>query len=447
MTASSIGFALLLAAGAALAADETVSSCGNDTELRADLAAMQASGGGRLTFACAESPATIILSGTLPTISTATTIDGGQDVVLSGGNAYRHFVVVASGTLTLRGLTVANAFAPEDGGAVRSQGTLVIEDSRFEGNQVTTQSGGAILALGPTTIRRSTFFDNVAVNGGALYPRFPNAVVRIEDSVFQYNRTTATTPGLGLGGAILAWDGANVTIERTRFIDNRALDGSAYYNTPNSQLVVRRSTFDTNRGISQNRGGGIFNAGDATVEETLFVRNSATHGGSIWSSGTLTVVNSTFSTNASASAAGIYNTGTATLRNVTFRGNTFTAITHQGASMTVRNTVVDHTNASGASAGCSGNPASSGFNLATDTTCNWTQPSDRQNVPSDLGPLTASVGPTLAHVPSPTSLLVDNGTVIDCPSVDQRGQPRPVGLSCDIGAVEVGALLFADGFE
>ena len=100
-----------------------------------------------------------------------------------------------------------------------------------------------------------------------------------------------------------------------------------------------------------------------------------------------------------------------------------------------------------ATTACAGAVTSMGFNLATDTSCTLNQPGDRQNVPSGLGPLADNGGPTLTHLPAGTSLLVDGGTSQDCPGTDQRGRVRPVGLACDIGAVEAGPELFANGFE
>jgi hypothetical protein len=53
-----------------------------------------------------------------------------------------------------------------------------------------------------------------------------------------------------------------------------------------------------------------------------------------------------------------------------------------------------------------------------------------------LAPLGNYGGPSLTHIPLPGSPALDNGTDTGCPSTDQRGKPRPVGLACDVGAVE-----------
>jgi hypothetical protein len=54
-----------------------------------------------------------------------------------------------------------------------------------------------------------------------------------------------------------------------------------------------------------------------------------------------------------------------------------------------------------------------------------------------LGPLADNGGFSLTQLPLPGSPAIDGGTTAGCPSTDQRGLPRPAGLSCHIGAVEV----------
>jgi hypothetical protein len=84
---------------------------------------------------------------------------------------------------------------------------------------------------------------------------------------------------------------------------------------------------------------------------------------------------------------------------------------------------------------------SNGFNLSSDTSCApiLKQASDRNNQDPLLGPLANNGGPTLTHLPQAGSPAIDHGS--GCPPTDQRGAARPVGLACDIGAVEYGALL------
>lgn len=110
-------------------------------------------------------------------------------------------------------------------------------------------------------------------------------------------------------------------------------------------------------------------------------------------------------------------------------------------TITLKNTAIDN-NIARTSDNCyrlsdpTANINSIGFNLSSDTSCSGylTQASDKNNVAAQLGPFANNGGPTLTHMPLAGSLLIDGG---QCPAgTDQRGQPRPAGAACDIGAVE-----------
>ena len=50
------------------------------------------------------------------------------------------------------------------------------------------------------------------------------------------------------------------------------------------------------------------------------------------------------------------------------------------------------------------------------------------------------ISPLRAYIPDADSPAVDYG--LDCPPVDQRGYPRPIGAACDVGSIERGELVF-----
>ncbi|MGB5812093.1 MAG: choice-of-anchor Q domain-containing protein [Polyangiales bacterium] len=55
-----------------------------------------------------------------------------------------------------------------------------------------------------------------------------------------------------------------------------------------------------------------------------------------------------------------------------------------------------------------------------------------------LGALTHNGGPTLTHGLLPGSVAIDAIPGLMCAvAEDQRGEPRPAGGMCDVGAVEV----------
>ena len=174
-----------------------------------------------------------------------------------------------------------------------------------------------------------------------------------------------------------------------------------------------------------------------------------------WAGGPLALTNVTLGGNSASNGAGgglLATYGTATLVNVTFSGNTATGngggiffyAIGAADSLTLTNTLLAD---SGTGGNCYVSPdslkalASAGFNLSDDHSCEsyFTQGGDQNNQPAGLLPLANNGGFTLTHLPRHTSLAVDQGPALGCPATDQRGQPRPAGAACDIGAVEVQA--------
>ena len=78
-----------------------------------------------------------------------------------------------------------------------------------------------------------------------------------------------------------------------------------------------------------------------------------------------------------------------------------------------------------------------------DASCGLAESTDTTG-PADLSPLTFESG-TWVHRPLSTSVAIDHGDTISCPSEDQRGVARPIDPFgsgtplCDAGAYEVDA--------
>ena len=315
---------------ATYASDQVVTDSGDNggpNQLRAKLEALQSSGGGTITFNIGF--ATIVLNGTvLPNITADCTIDGGDTVTVSGNHASRVFVVNTGATLTLKNITITNGNnAGGDGGAIRNDGTLNINSCKFLNNTTAPSfSGGAILTLGLLNITNSEFASNQGGSGGALYPRFSGAITKIISSNFHDNGTTNQTNGWG--GAILLWDGAPVTIDQCTFSNNAALKGGAFYVFPNSNLTVDHSTVSGNFVIgiggpapagpgNSGFGGGIYNAGTATLTNCTVSNNSATGG----LGGVATGFQNGGGLGGDGFGGGIYNLNLMTLTNCTVFGN------------------------------------------------------------------------------------------------------------------------------
>ena len=212
-----------------------------------------------------------------------------------------------------------------------------------------------------------------------------------------------------------------------------------------------------NRGGFSSEGGGLYNAGTATLTGCTLSGNLADYpGGGIANSGTVTLTNCTLSGNAGGygGGGGVYNDGTATLTNCTLSGNAAEfgggILATIGGTATLTNTIV----ANNSPENCNGDIQSAGHNLSSDNTC-FAGGNDWLNTDPRLAPLANYGGPTATlalctavRIPDPSctgpSPAIDAGAgaVTGPPltlTTDQRGLPRQLGLHVDIGAVESGA--------
>lgn len=475
------------------AADQVITNCSDDMELHDDLAGMQTSGGGVLTFNCGTT--TIKLASQLPDIAADTVIDGGGKITLSGNNAVRLFQVGVSGKLKLKNITLEKGYGKDySGGAIYSIGTALTLENTTIRYSYTPYSGGAIATYGPLEILNSTLANNIAGYGGAIYATEEAAaiVVKIRNSKFFDN-----SAGLKkVGGAIMAF--APVDIQDSEFARNSAGSGGAIYADAhsassiivnsnfhdnavkgiyptgmggallvqaNTYVGIQNSVLQTNFGepggaiavltggdlivvnstLSGNQssvGGGLFNKGRTTLSGVTVAGNKySSNGGGIHNFGTLTLTNVTLSGNEASNGGGLKNeNGTATLTNVTLANNdgpeTGGALYNEGtnAHLYLKNVIVANSQGSGNCHFLKA-PESSEFNLSSDNSCNFG--AGRDNVNLLLGPLANNGGSTQTHLPQSGSPAIDKGTATDAPSTDQRGVLRPQGATFDVGAVEV----------
>jgi CSLREA domain-containing protein len=245
-----------------------------------------------------------------------------------------------------------------------------------------------------------------------------------------------------IGGGIYN-EGANVTARDCTIADNVVGFGGAGVNNradgQSSTVQLFNCTVSNNTGKAS--AGGIINL--------------AANGGNA----SMSLVNCTVSGNTGASLAGgigngTSNGGTASLSifNCTFSGNTPGAL-YVGGTTEMGNTILKR-GASGAN--IVGTITSRGHNLSDDAaggdastgpggTLNAT--GDQRNTDPRLGPLQNNGGPTFTHNLFSNSPARDAGddAVLGPPlnlMTDQRGFPRRVGSTTDIGAVEVGLQQF-----
>ena len=175
------------------------------------------------------------------------------------------------------------------------------------------------------------------------------------------------------------------------------------------------------------------------------------YGGAIFAyAGTLTVTNSTFSANSATTSGGaIYSEGgTVQVSKSTFGNNPETiggggALGNAGSSVFIRNSIV----ANSANGGnCAGTLTSDGYNLSSDSTCNFSSTGDLNHKNPKLGALRKNGGPTQTMALQIGSPALDADNPAGCRdfagnllTTDQRGLPRPGGgetTGCDMGAYE-----------
>jgi hypothetical protein len=373
----------LFGAPAAASANTSVTNC---TE--ANLAAAVAAGG-VVTLDCDGT--TIFLNATLD-ITVNTTLVGVGAVALDGNDTVRVVQVEPGVTATIRNLTLQHGYNADRGAGVHNDGTLSVVDSLILSN--TAGTGGGVSNNGTMTLTNSTVDINHANSGS--------------------------------GGGIR--NNGTMTVTSSEVAGNEANQG----------------------------GGGIINQGALTVQRSIVGGNDADNGtgGGLhnFDTGNATVINTTFYNNSSSGGgAGLANRGTLTVVNSTISGNT--ASNQAGAIRNANNGVVNVANSilvgNSGDAECSGKPdvTSGGHNIVDDYSCNLGNTGDQEGVLAadvNLGDPASNGGPTPTMLPGPGSIAIDAGDNSICAgkpvnNVDQRGLPRPVGASCDVGSVEVGA--------
>lgn len=399
---------LVLLAGLALvsapAAHAAVRTC-DEAGLDAAIAA-----GGTNTFSCGSATTVTVTAGKIVSVSD-TVLDGGGLLTISGGNAWRVFVVNPGVTATFQNLTIANGFTTYNGaGLYNDGGTVTISHSTFSGNNA-WESGGAIINANDSTliISDSTFSGNATNNRGGAIINFLGPLT-ISNSTFSGNN--ATNPG----GAIVNGIGT-VMIDNSTFSDNSSTSVGGGIHNLNGALTISKSTFSGNSAAS---GGGIYNDGGiGTISNSTFSGNSATFRfGGIYINpgfGATTISNSTISGNSAGLPAGGI-----------------------GGKATLKNTIV----ANSTSGNCVGTITAGADSMADDATCGSATQKTLAQI--NLGALTGSP----AYFPLNTgSSAIDAGDNAACASApvsnaSQNGVTRPADGNadgtaiCDIGAYE-----------
>ena len=298
--------------------------------------------------------ANVSLSSALPAISSSMTIDG-DGKTIDGKNS-RRVLDITAGTVTIKDavLTKGNAGGAH-GGIIRAR--------------------GADLTLTRVTLSNGQSSNN----GGGLFFDGSSKTLTITDSIISSNQTKDNSGGLG--GGIYA----------------RA-----------QSATISGTTINSNTGYAN--GGGIFNDGSLTIENSTLYANQSTngHGGGIYT-----------------------NSGdTTTIKHVTMNGNTVGSSgdgdsIYRGGTTNLYNSILA---GSDTSAHCEGSGTlNQAGSLIQDNSC-----SPAYSGAAGLGAVTGSP----AYYPlNSDSAAVDAASDTHCNTHDQAGNLRP-DTKCDIGAIE-----------
>ncbi|HEX4128659.1 MAG TPA: right-handed parallel beta-helix repeat-containing protein [Pirellulales bacterium] len=170
------------------------------------------------------------------------TINGGNQITLSGNHASRIFEVDSGVTAQLIGLTIT-AGSAQYGAGLHSAGMLTISSDTFSGNATTGSGGGG--------------------NGGGIAN---------DGSLSAVNSTFVANSGT-YGGGIANSSTGIVTVSNSTFYANSAANGGGGINSDGT-LTISNSTVSGNA-VTAGNGGGIHSTGTLTLLDTLVARNSA----------------------------------------------------------------------------------------------------------------------------------------------------------------------------
>ena len=222
----------------------------------------------------------------LPAIGSSLTIHGNgstirRDPLLScnhdGVNDAGEFALMINNTtLVLDHLTLANGcadsadYATAKGGAISSYGVLSLDHVVLSGNYASNRGGalytsGYLDGAGTNYVSSSTFVDNAALVGGAIFAEGTTTNLTVTASLFLQNSADPFFDG----GALSLGAGTRAVVENSTFSLNSAAGGSAI--VADGLVAIVSSTI---AGNVTTGGGGALQIATASATQTLTIKNS-----------------------------------------------------------------------------------------------------------------------------------------------------------------------------
>ena len=420
--------------------------------LRQAILDANAAGGGAITFSSLSG--VILLSDQLPALSSSIQILGpgpGQLAIqgpaiftnVVGNNAFvsgltltnSASAIVNLGTLTLSNCAIVNGFTggpgvpPRYAAGIYNAGTLMASHCTLSGNYAfSDREGVAIHNSGTMNLASCTIVSNY-LSFGVGCGIYNDADLTADDCTISQNESHDSAGGgiFNAGGAVVL---RNCSINGNTAFNAGGISNDGWLAMTNCTLAQNQAQYTE----GPRRGGGLFNDGDAILQNITVSGNTVTPGGSgagIWNDGVTVLVNTTIVSNHIGgfycddppSGAGVWNSGVVRSRN----------------SIVARNSVSSPCPAQGID--FYGNLNSLGHNLIQNGS-GWTNvgmgTGDLVGLDPMIGPLQDNGGATWTHALLANSPAIDSGDSPSyyVPAEDQRGIPRPQGLGVDIGAYE-----------
>jgi hypothetical protein len=281
--------------------------------------------------------------------------------------------------------------------------------------------GGGVSNGGRATLINDIIMNNTASQGAGVFSNGKNLMM--SDCIIAGNTASQ-------GGGIL--NGGPMTIADSTVAGNMADQGGGILNS--GQLTITGSTLSGNTTTAVvGQGGGLLNQNTVTLTDDTIANNTASQGGGVFTFGpdTATFVNCTIARNTASGA--FFSSGGGIHEDI---GNPIIALKNTIVALNTSDSGPDIDRGQGA-------VSSMGHNLiGIGTGSSGFSNSDlvgTQDNPIDpvLGPLQDNGGPTFTIALLPGSPALDAGDNTGAPAYDQRGFPRIVGGTLDIGAFEV----------